>query len=85
MVQELGHTGSLAYEGWPAYDEKLLTSSTFKLPIQVRSAFMLNSLHNAEELLLSVKLASCCGVPLLLLRCCQIEPFSFNHVTPMSP
>ncbi len=39
MVQELGHTGSLAYEGWPAYDEKLLTSSTFKLPIQVRSAF----------------------------------------------
>ena len=45
---------------------------------------MLNLLHYAEELLLSVKLASCCGVPLLLLRCCQIEPFSFNHVTPMS-
>ena len=39
MVQELGHTGSLAYEAWPAYDEKLLISSTFNLPIQVRPAF----------------------------------------------
>lgn len=36
VLQELGQQGTLAYEQWPSYDEKLLVSDTFNLPIQVR-------------------------------------------------
>ena len=58
MVQELGHTGSLAYEAWPAYDEKLLTSSTFNLPIQVRPAFAFPGQLNSSA---ESQLASFCN------------------------
>ena len=58
MVQELGHTGSLAYEAWPAYDEKLLTSSTFNLPIQVRFAFAFQGQLNSSA---EPQLASFCN------------------------
>ena len=35
LVQVLGHSDTLAYEAWPSYNEKLLVSDTFNLPIQV--------------------------------------------------
>jgi len=35
-MQVLGKQGTLAYEQWPSYDEKLLVSDSFNLPIQVR-------------------------------------------------
>ncbi|HOC70921.1 MAG TPA: class I tRNA ligase family protein, partial [Candidatus Hydrogenedentes bacterium] len=31
----LGHTGSLAYEPWPDYDESLLVENTMEIPVQV--------------------------------------------------
>jgi len=35
-MQVLGKQGTLAYEQWPSYDERLLVSDSFNLPIQVR-------------------------------------------------
>jgi leucyl-tRNA synthetase len=35
LWQSLGHTQSLMYEVWPAYDERLLSQATVQLPVQV--------------------------------------------------
>ena len=39
LVQVLGQRETLAYEAWPAFDETLLISDTFNLPIQVVQCF----------------------------------------------
>ena len=36
MWEELGGSGSLAYEPWPEADESLLVQSTYQLPVQAR-------------------------------------------------
>ena len=33
--KDLGHTGSLAYEGWPSYDDALTIDDVIELPVQV--------------------------------------------------
>lgn len=39
LLQVLGQEQTLAYEPWPAFDESLLISDTFNLPIQVYECF----------------------------------------------
>ncbi len=41
----LGREDSLAYAPWPAFDEKLLVSDTFNLPIQVEPGFHVDAVH----------------------------------------
>ncbi len=35
LWQQLGHTGTIAYQPWPTYDEKKLVVSTVEIPIQI--------------------------------------------------
>lgn len=35
LLQVLGHSDTLTYEPWPTYNEELLVSDTFNLPVQV--------------------------------------------------
>jgi leucyl-tRNA synthetase len=34
--QALGHTDTLAYEPWPAYDESLIAESEVEIPVQIK-------------------------------------------------
>lgn len=42
MWSRLGHGGSLAYENWPEYDEKLMVSKTVEYPVQVNGKVRAN-------------------------------------------
>ncbi|MCC5915159.1 MAG: leucine--tRNA ligase [Balneolaceae bacterium] len=42
MWSRLGHGGSLAYEKWPEYDEKLMVSKTVEYPVQVNGKVRAN-------------------------------------------
>ncbi len=35
LWQQLGHSGTISYESWPTYDEKVLEVQEFEIPIQV--------------------------------------------------
>lgn len=54
LWQGLGHTGSIAYEKWPTYDESKLTEDTMELPIQVngklRAKVVVNKNATDEEI-----------------------------------
>lgn len=50
-MQVLGQADTLAYAAWPSYNEKLLVSGTFNLPVQVR----LLGCSSALELLQAAK------------------------------
>jgi len=54
LWQALGHSGSLAYEPWPAFDEKYTREDTVELPIQIngrlRSRLVASISASNEEL-----------------------------------
>jgi leucyl-tRNA synthetase len=48
LWEKLGHSSSLAYESFPAADEKLLTTDTVEIPVQVNGKVRSHINHDVD-------------------------------------
>lgn len=62
LWERLGHTGTLAYEPWPSYDESLLVEDSIEIPVQVngklRSVVRVAADSDKEAILTAAKAES---------------------------